>query len=163
MTSVVAADDEIVWSRSPDAGIKPCETFREATAAKEQGTPRRSRISVNTIAQGTPDRFGCPVVACVRKMHISLHARPRVRPASGVPCALSSSEDAIVAKTRTLSRRGNAESYLMSLRAERSNPSRHLFEAWIASSRSLSSGRAFARTRWLLAMTTWNERARGWL
>jgi hypothetical protein len=70
----------------PEAGIKPCETFREATVAKEQGTPRRSRISVNTIAQGTPDCFGCPVVACVRKMHISLHARPAG--AASIRCSL---------------------------------------------------------------------------
>jgi hypothetical protein len=27
----------------PEAGIKPCETNRSATVAKEQGTPRRAR------------------------------------------------------------------------------------------------------------------------
>jgi hypothetical protein len=48
---------------------------REATAANKPGTPRRSRISRKTIAQGVPDCCGCPVVACVRKVHFSLHAR----------------------------------------------------------------------------------------
>src|ERR1017187_4266050 len=41
-----------------------------------------------------------------------------------------------------------------SLRAQRSNPSCRAKEEWIASSRSLSSGRPKGRTRWLLPMTT---------
>src|SRR5450756_1436605 len=40
-----------------------------------------------------------------------------------------------------------------SLRAQRSNPFLLRSERWIASSRSLSSGRPKGRTRWLLAMT----------
>ena len=36
---------EVVWSRSPDAGIKLCGRFREATVANKPGAPRRSRIS----------------------------------------------------------------------------------------------------------------------
>jgi hypothetical protein len=44
----------------------------------------------------------------------------------------------------------------MSLRAKRSNPSGGKKESWIAS-RSLSSGGAFAPTRWL-AMTIKNRR-----
>jgi len=61
---------------------------REATAANKPGTPRRARISRKTIAQGTPDCLGCPVVACVRKSAFLCTQGPRVRPASGVPCAL---------------------------------------------------------------------------
>ena len=53
-TSKACADGEIVRSRSPDAEIKPCGTFREATVARQPGAPRRSRISRNTIAQGRP-------------------------------------------------------------------------------------------------------------
>ena len=32
------ADGEIVWSRSPDAGIKFCETLHRATVAKSPDT-----------------------------------------------------------------------------------------------------------------------------
>jgi len=64
-----------VWSCPPDAGVKPCETFRKATVANKPGTPGRARSSRKTIAQGMPDCLGCPVVACVRKMHSFLHAR----------------------------------------------------------------------------------------
>jgi hypothetical protein len=42
-TKRVDADGEGVWSRSPDAGIKSCETFREATEAIKPGTPGRAR------------------------------------------------------------------------------------------------------------------------
>ena len=46
---------EIVWSRSPDAGIKfLAGRFAGATAANKPGTPRRARISRKTIAQGVP-------------------------------------------------------------------------------------------------------------
>jgi hypothetical protein len=74
-TGAVHAYGEIVWSRSPDAGIKSCGTFRKATVARKPGAPRRARISRNTIAQGMPGCLGCPVVACVRKSAISWHAR----------------------------------------------------------------------------------------
>jgi hypothetical protein len=37
-----------------------------ATVANKPGTPGRPRISRNTIAQGMPDRFGVPVVTCLR-------------------------------------------------------------------------------------------------
>jgi hypothetical protein len=60
----------------PTLGSSLQMTSLQATAARQPGAPRRSRISRQTIARGMPDRFGCPVVACVRKMHISLHARP---------------------------------------------------------------------------------------
>jgi hypothetical protein len=74
-TSKAFADGEIVRSRSPDAGIKPCGTFRKATVARQPGAPRRSRISRNTIAQGTPVvPAALSLLACVR-MHIPLHAR----------------------------------------------------------------------------------------
>src|SRR5262245_22814719 len=71
----IVADGEIVRSRSPDAGIKPCGTFSKATVAKKPGAPRGSRISRKTIARGMPVVPAEPVVACVRKSAPSLHAR----------------------------------------------------------------------------------------
>jgi hypothetical protein len=44
--------------------------------------------AVKTIAQGMPDCLGCPVAACVRKVHLLCTQGSRVRPASGIPCAL---------------------------------------------------------------------------
>jgi hypothetical protein len=44
--------------------------------------------AVKTIAQGMPDCLGCPVVACVRKVHFLCTQGSRVRPTSGIPCAL---------------------------------------------------------------------------
>jgi hypothetical protein len=44
-TSVTDADGEAVWSWSPDAGIKRCETPRGATGANKPGTPGRARSS----------------------------------------------------------------------------------------------------------------------
>jgi hypothetical protein len=69
------ADGEIVRSRSPDAEIK----FRRAllagtTVANKPGTPGRTRISRNTIAQGMPDCFGVPVVTCLRAFFIARKA-----------------------------------------------------------------------------------------
>ena len=86
------------------------------------------------------------------------HTRLRVRPAPGIPCALClRGSDGLMHHPDAKSRRGNAEFVIAS--EGRSNPeSFHgpisgFLRLWIASSRSLSSGRAFARTRWLLAMT----------
>ena len=44
-TSALDADDEAVWSRSPDAGIKSPGLTKScaATVAREPGAPRRSR------------------------------------------------------------------------------------------------------------------------
>jgi hypothetical protein len=42
-------------------------TISRATVAKKPGRRGERAISRKAIAQGMPDRFGCPVVACVRK------------------------------------------------------------------------------------------------
>src|SRR5581483_5654503 len=81
---------------------------REATEANKPGTPRRPRISRKPIAQGTPV-VRLPCVACVRKMHFLCMQDPRVRPASGVPCALFLMRADDDAKLGRKSRRGNAE------------------------------------------------------
>ena len=62
-----------------------CEMILAATVAKA-GSPGRSRSSRKTIAQGVPDDFGVPVLACVRRF--DLHARQWVRHAPGIPCTL---------------------------------------------------------------------------
>jgi hypothetical protein len=51
----VKADGESAWSWPPDAEVKLCETFREATGAIKPGTPERARHKPKTIAQGMPD------------------------------------------------------------------------------------------------------------
>jgi hypothetical protein len=70
-----AADGEIVWSWRPDAGAKLVDASRvmRVTVANKPGTPGRSRISRNTIAQGRPDDPPTPVVlprafCCTRTM-----------------------------------------------------------------------------------------------
>jgi hypothetical protein len=61
---------------------------RKATVARKPGTPRRSRISRKTIAQGMPDCLGCPVLLACAKCISFCTQDKRVRPASGIPCAL---------------------------------------------------------------------------
>jgi hypothetical protein len=56
--------------------------------------------------------------------------------------------------TRAQSRRGNVELRLIVIASEAKQSNSPQAEIWIASSRSLSSGRPKGRTRWLLAMTT---------
>jgi len=71
---------------------------RKATAANKPGTPRRSRISRKTIAQGTPVvPAALSLLACVKCTFLCTQD-PRVRPASGVPCALLIERDNADAK-----------------------------------------------------------------
>jgi hypothetical protein len=57
--------------------------------ANKPGTPRRSRISRNTIAQGMPERFGVPVVTCLRAFYIARKAAGAAEhPAFPVPSDL---------------------------------------------------------------------------
>jgi hypothetical protein len=61
------AFDEAVWSRHPDAGVKPATLAMSAfgrhavlaTVAIKPGTPRRARNKSSNIARGMPDVFGC--------------------------------------------------------------------------------------------------------
>jgi hypothetical protein len=86
--SAFDADGEIVRSRSPDAEIKSCGTLRKATAARKPGTPRRPRISRKTIARGMPVVSAEPVLLACAKCTLLCTQGSRVRPASGIPCAL---------------------------------------------------------------------------
>ena len=75
-TSAGGADGEIVWSRSPDAGIKSCGTFRRATVARKPGAPRRARISRKTIAQGVPAvPAALTLLACAKCISFARKAR----------------------------------------------------------------------------------------
>ena len=55
------------------------------TVARKPGSPRRSRISRNTIAQGRPVAPAEPVVL---PRAFLLHADHGCQPAPGLPCAL---------------------------------------------------------------------------
>src|ERR1700704_673958 len=66
---------EIVRSRSPDAGIKFADDDPQATAARKPGTPRRPRISRNTIARGMPVVPAALLLLACAKCTRSLHAR----------------------------------------------------------------------------------------
>ena len=83
---------EIVRSRSPDAGITLADDRSQATVARQPGAPRRSRISRNTIAQGTPVVSAALWLLACAKCTFLCTQGSRVRPASGVPCALLSLE-----------------------------------------------------------------------
>ena len=104
-TSAAEADGEVVWSWRPWAGVKFANDDLQMTVTKKSWTPRRARSSVNTIAQGVPDRFGEPVVtySCA-----TLH-RPRGCGCVGHPAfpAPSLIEGRDSCKTRAHSRRGN--------------------------------------------------------
>ncbi len=70
----------------------------KATAANKPGTPRRSRISRQTIAQGTPVvAAALSLLACAKCTFLCTQGS-RVRPASGVPCALYCWRDDVVVK-----------------------------------------------------------------
>jgi hypothetical protein len=62
---------------------------REATVANRPGTPRRTRISRKTIAQGVPVVPAALLMLACAKVHFFCTQGSRVRPASGIPCALS--------------------------------------------------------------------------
>ena len=67
------ADGEIVWSRSPDAGIKRAGDL-QATEANKPGTPRRSRISRKPLRRECR-LFRLPCGCLRAQVHFSLHAR----------------------------------------------------------------------------------------
>jgi len=82
----LSADGEVVWSRSPDAGIKLTGDRSVGEGGKKARFAREStKETVKTIARGKPDRSGW---TCGWLRSRVFYARPRVQPASGFPCAL---------------------------------------------------------------------------
>jgi hypothetical protein len=83
------ADGEVVWSRCLDAGInRPMMlTHRGGDGDKKARSPKRARRKpLKPLCREGRNRFGKPVVTNLRVFY--LHARLRVRLASGFPCAL---------------------------------------------------------------------------
>jgi hypothetical protein len=76
----------------PTLGSSLCATSAQTTVAIKPGTPGRARISRQTVARGLPVAPAEPVVtaAC-----FFVAGGPWVRPASGIPRALSSSRDVV--------------------------------------------------------------------
>jgi hypothetical protein len=56
---------QAVWSCPANAGDKPARRLA-GDGGKKAGSPGRSRSSRKPIAQGVPDDFGVPVLACAR-------------------------------------------------------------------------------------------------
>jgi hypothetical protein len=82
----------------PTLGSSLRMTSSQATAARKPGTPRRTRISRQPIAQGTPVvPAALSLLACAKCTFLCTQGS-RVRPASGVPCALFCWRDDVDAK-----------------------------------------------------------------
>ena len=105
--SDIDAYGQAVWSCPLDAGVKLRNAIGAATVANKPETPGRARSSRKAIAQGVPSDFGVPVVTTLVCFFV-LQTRLWVRRAPGIPCALSSMRDEVVAKPGRKSRRGNA-------------------------------------------------------
>src|SRR5690348_12411294 len=87
--------------------------MREATVARQPGAPRRSRISRKAIAQGmSVVPAALTLLACAKCIFFCTQDL-RVRPASGIPCALLVSGGMWWSKTRTHPRRENALRWLL--------------------------------------------------
>ena len=56
------ADGQVVWSWSPDAGIKSVDDCHGRRRLSSPALRREHEVSRNTIARGMPDCFGVPVV-----------------------------------------------------------------------------------------------------
>jgi hypothetical protein len=81
------ADGEVVWSWSPDAGIKLVNDLHGRRWQKSPVHRREHEVSRNTIAQGMPECSGVPVVTLLVCFFHS-HTRLRVRQTPGIPCTL---------------------------------------------------------------------------
>jgi hypothetical protein len=120
------ADGEIVWSRPPDAEVKPCGRSARRRWLKSPVHRGEHEIHRKTIAQGMPDRFGVPVVTCLRAFLCCMQGCGCVR-ASGIPCALCSLGGTTMVHHSGISCRGNPDSRLTGRHRERSDLSA---EAW---------------------------------
>jgi hypothetical protein len=99
---------QVVWLWSPDAGIKSVGDVSRATEARKPGLRREHEVSRKPIAQGVPDDFGVPVVACVRLFLFCTQGNGcGVHPAFPAPSVFE--RDEVFAKLGRESRRGNAD------------------------------------------------------
>jgi hypothetical protein len=76
-----------------------CFRIALMTGARKPGPREEPEGNRNTIVQGMPECFGLPVVTMLVCFDFS-HARLRVRPAPGIPCALRFSREGMKRKPR---------------------------------------------------------------
>ena len=90
-TNAQPADGKVVWSWSPDAGIKLAETTSAGDGGKKARSPRRSRRKpLKPLARGMPGETGVTVVTtlvclfcfCMRGCGRGRRARHSLRPHS---------------------------------------------------------------------------------
>src|SRR6201994_2803180 len=92
----MSADGQAVWFWLPDAGVKFAEYLRKRWWLKSPAHQEERGAAVKPLRRECRSDFGVPVLACVRLF--VLHVRQWVRRAPGIPCALFSERDEIVAK-----------------------------------------------------------------
>jgi len=115
LTSDAEADGEGVWSWSPDAGIKSGVTSPGRRGLKSPVPRGEPAISRNTIAQGVPVVSAALWFLACAKVHFFCTQGSRVRPASGIPCALFSRGPTLLQNSRA-NRAARTLSHVSSLR-----------------------------------------------
>src|SRR5689334_23702181 len=87
--SLADAYGQAVWSWRPDAGVKFVDGFHGRRWLKSPAHRGERGAAVKTIAQGMPVfRRYLSLLACAKCTFLCTQGS-RVRPASGIPCALS--------------------------------------------------------------------------
>ena len=84
------------------------KTYSRGDGVKQARSPGRARISRKAIAQGMPDCLRCTCMLVCAFFCASMHTRPRVQRAPGLPCALFIWGRRTKLKTSGASRRENA-------------------------------------------------------
>ena len=113
-TSDADADGEDAWSWHPLAGAKLAGGDLPATVTKRSWTPGRARRTPLTPLRREGRVAPVEPVVDLLVCFFPLHARPRVRPASGFPCALCF-RGIMCGQNPGERRRGNGESCLLSV------------------------------------------------
>jgi hypothetical protein len=102
---------QAVWFWLPDAGVNPRVKSPGGWWLTSPVHQEEHGAAVKPLRRECRSDFGVPVLTCVRVF--CLHARPWVRRAPGIPCALSFLRVYLARLGRYL-RRGNAETCLVS-------------------------------------------------
>ena len=114
-TSDVARTAKSCGPDARNAGVKSLRGQRlsGAMVARSSDSPGRARISRKAIAQGRPEcfRFTCMLVCAFPCA--SMHTRPRVQRAPGLPCALCLKRARTICKTSDKACRENANACLL--------------------------------------------------
>src|ERR1700738_3096075 len=103
----VLAEGEVVWCWRPDAGVKLCGKSRMAMVARKPGHQGEREVSRKpSRREGRMPPLN--LYARVRISLCSLHTRPRVQRAPGLPCALCSQGGQCIEQDSGDQRRENA-------------------------------------------------------